>query len=74
MELLILLVSKNGQLVTRGEIAQRLWPDGVFVDTEHGINSFIRKIRLVLRMIRSSLDSYRRSREKVIGSSRQSRG
>ena len=49
MELLILLVSKNGQLVTRAEIAQRLWPDGVFVDTEHGINSFIRKIRLVLR-------------------------
>ena len=49
MELLILLVSKNGQLVTRAEIAERLWPDGVFVDTEHGINSFIRKIRLVLR-------------------------
>jgi DNA-binding winged helix-turn-helix (wHTH) protein len=49
MELLILLVSKNGQLVTRAEIAERLWPDGVFVDTEHGINSFIRKIRRVLR-------------------------
>jgi TolB-like protein/DNA-binding winged helix-turn-helix (wHTH) protein len=49
MELLILLVSKNGQLVTRAEIAERLWPDGVFVDTEHGINTFIRKIRVVLR-------------------------
>jgi TolB-like protein/DNA-binding winged helix-turn-helix (wHTH) protein len=49
MELLILLVSKDGLLVTRDEIAERLWPDGVFVDTEHGINSFIRKIRLVLR-------------------------
>jgi DNA-binding winged helix-turn-helix (wHTH) protein len=49
MELLILLVSKNGQLVTRAEIAERLWPDGIFVDTEHGINTFIRKIRVVLR-------------------------
>jgi DNA-binding winged helix-turn-helix (wHTH) protein/tetratricopeptide (TPR) repeat protein len=49
MELLILLVSKNGQLVTRAEIAGRLWPDDVFVDTEHGINSFIRKIRQALR-------------------------
>jgi TolB-like protein/DNA-binding winged helix-turn-helix (wHTH) protein/Tfp pilus assembly protein PilF len=49
MELLILLVSKKGQLVSRAEIAERLWPDGVFVDTEHGTNSFIRKIRLVLR-------------------------
>jgi TolB-like protein/DNA-binding winged helix-turn-helix (wHTH) protein len=49
MELLILLVSKSGHLVTRAEIAERLWPDGVFVDTEHGINSFVRKIRLVLR-------------------------
>jgi DNA-binding winged helix-turn-helix (wHTH) protein len=49
MELLILLVSKNGRFVTRAEIAERLWPDGVFVDTDHGINTFIRKIRLVLR-------------------------
>lgn len=42
-------MSKKGQLVTRAENAERLWPNGVFVDTEHGINSFIRKIRLVLR-------------------------
>jgi DNA-binding winged helix-turn-helix (wHTH) protein len=49
LELLILLVSKNGQLVTRAEIAERLWPRDVFVDTEHGINSIMRKIRVVLR-------------------------
>src|ERR1700722_8358196 len=49
MELLLLLVSKNGQLVTREQIAEHLWPPGVFVDTEHGINSFMRKIRVVLR-------------------------
>jgi TolB-like protein/DNA-binding winged helix-turn-helix (wHTH) protein len=49
MELLILLVSREGQLVTRAEIAQRMWDSEVFVDTEHGINTAIRKIRQVLR-------------------------
>jgi TolB-like protein/DNA-binding winged helix-turn-helix (wHTH) protein len=49
MELLILLASREGQLVTRQEIAERLWSSEVFVDTEHGINTAIRKIRQVLR-------------------------
>lgn len=49
MELLILLVEADGQLVTRSEIAERLWEREVFVDTEHGINTAIRKIRQVLR-------------------------
>src|SRR5487761_1443292 len=48
MELLILLATRNGQLVTRAEIAQRLWGTEVFVDTEHGINTAIRKIRHAL--------------------------
>ncbi len=49
MELLILLASREGQLVTRTEIAQRLWESEVFVDTEHGINTAIRKVRYLLR-------------------------
>jgi DNA-binding winged helix-turn-helix (wHTH) protein len=49
MELLILLASREGQLVTRAEIAERLWSSEVFVDTEHGINTAIRKVRTVLR-------------------------
>ena len=49
MELLILLVSRQGQLVTRDEIAQRLWSSEIFVDTEHGINTAIRKLRHLLR-------------------------
>ncbi len=48
MELLILLVSREGQLVTRTEIAEHLWDKEVFVDTEHGINTAVRKIRQVL--------------------------
>src|SRR5690242_20293928 len=49
MELLILLVTKDGCLVTRQEIIEHLWGKEVFVDTEHGINTAVRKIRNVLR-------------------------
>jgi TolB-like protein/DNA-binding winged helix-turn-helix (wHTH) protein/Tfp pilus assembly protein PilF len=49
MELLILLVSRRGELVTRDEIIARLWGKDVFVDTEQGINTAIRKIRQALR-------------------------
>jgi len=48
LELLILLVTKHGEVVTRDEIAGCLWGREVFVDSEHGINTAIRKIRLVL--------------------------
>ena len=49
MELLILLAEKDGNVVTRQEIIERLWGKDVFVDTEHGINTAIRKIRLALK-------------------------
>lgn len=48
MELLILLASREGQLVTRPEIVERLWSSEVFVDTEHGINTAVRKLRYLL--------------------------
>src|SRR5215469_12586073 len=49
MELLILLATRNGNLVTRQEIVERVWGKDVFVDTEHGINTAVRKIRVALR-------------------------
>jgi DNA-binding winged helix-turn-helix (wHTH) protein/Tol biopolymer transport system component len=49
LELLMLLASREGQLVTREEIARHLWSTEVFVDTEHGINTAIRKIRTALK-------------------------
>ncbi len=49
MEVLILLAERQGQLVTREEIIQRLWGDDVFVDTRQGINTAIHKIRQALR-------------------------
>lgn len=49
MDLLILLAERQGQLVSREEIIEKLWGKEVFVDTVHGINTAIRKIRQVLR-------------------------
>src|SRR5437763_2436107 len=49
MELLILLAGRNGQLVSREEIIEKLWGKDVFVDSEHGVNTAIRKIRNALQ-------------------------
>jgi TolB-like protein/DNA-binding winged helix-turn-helix (wHTH) protein len=49
LELLILLAERNGEVVSRQQIIERLWGKDVFVDTEHGINTAIRKVRAALR-------------------------
>jgi DNA-binding winged helix-turn-helix (wHTH) protein/tetratricopeptide (TPR) repeat protein len=48
MELLILLVSRREQLVSREEIVAKLWRSDLFVDTELNINNIVRKIRTAL--------------------------
>lgn len=48
LEALMFLVENKGQLVTREQLANRLWGKDVFVDVEQGINTIIRKIRLAL--------------------------
>jgi TolB-like protein/DNA-binding winged helix-turn-helix (wHTH) protein/Tfp pilus assembly protein PilF len=48
MELLILLVERRGELVSRQEIVERLWGDNVYVDAENGINTAVRKIRVAM--------------------------
>jgi predicted ATPase/serine/threonine protein kinase len=48
MELLLLLVQRRGELVTRDEIVERIWGKGVFLDTDNSINAAIRKLRQVL--------------------------
>ncbi len=49
MEILLLLVERRGQLVSREEIIARIWGKDVFLDTDTSINSAIRKIRQALR-------------------------
>lgn len=43
------LVSRPGELVSRQELRSALWPDGVFVDQEHGLNIAVAKLRRALR-------------------------
>jgi DNA-binding winged helix-turn-helix (wHTH) protein len=47
-QLLSLLVERRGQLVTREEIREYIWGNGVFVDSENAIRTAVSKIRRVL--------------------------
>ncbi|HWB33588.1 MAG TPA: transcriptional regulator [Acidobacteriaceae bacterium] len=47
-EALLLLLERPGDVLTRAEISRRLWPDGTFVDYEHGVNSAINRLREAL--------------------------
>jgi DNA-binding winged helix-turn-helix (wHTH) protein len=47
-QVLCLLLDRPGTLLTREEISRELWPDGTFVDYEHGVNSAINRIREAL--------------------------
>ena len=47
-QILRTLLEHPGELVSREELRQRLWPQGTFVDFEHGLNTAIKKIRDVL--------------------------
>jgi len=49
MELLILLVERRGELVSREDIAERLWGKDVFLDVDRSINTAISKVRVALR-------------------------
>ena len=49
VELLLLLIERKGQLVTRDQIIARIWGKDVFLDTDNSINAAIRKIRQVLK-------------------------
>ena len=46
--LLALMLEHPGELLTRDELRDRLWPDGTFVDFEHGLNAAIKRLRAVL--------------------------
>jgi cholera toxin transcriptional activator len=47
-QILLMLLEKPGQLLTRDEISRELWPEGTFVDYEHGVNSAVNRIREAL--------------------------
>jgi len=48
MQLLAMLLERPGEILTREELRQRLWPSDVFVDFDRGLNKSIQKIREAL--------------------------
>ncbi|HUN62773.1 MAG TPA: winged helix-turn-helix domain-containing protein [Candidatus Sulfotelmatobacter sp.] len=46
--ILSLLLERPGEIVTRDEMQQKLWPADTFVDFEHSLNSAIKKLRAAL--------------------------
>ena len=42
------LLERPGEVVTREELRDRLWPDGTFVDFDHSLNAAVNSIREVL--------------------------
>ncbi len=48
MELLIFLLERREQMVSRDEIVKRLWRSDLFIDTEKNINNIVRKLRTAL--------------------------
>jgi len=49
LEILVLLVERAGEVVTRDQIVARVWGKSVFFDTDNGIRVAIRKLRQALR-------------------------
>ena len=48
MELLIYLVGRRDQMVSREDIVKKLWRSNLFIDTERNLNNIVRKIRTAL--------------------------
>jgi len=43
------LLERPGEIVTREQLRERLWPSDTFVDFEHSVNAAIKKLRQALR-------------------------
>ena len=47
-EILRMMLDRPGDVVTREELRQRLWPNGTFVDFEHSLNAAVKRLRAAL--------------------------
>jgi DNA-binding winged helix-turn-helix (wHTH) protein len=48
MQVLLALLNAPGEIVTREELRQKIWPADTFVDFEHSLNTAIKKLRQAL--------------------------
>jgi DNA-binding winged helix-turn-helix (wHTH) protein len=47
-QVLLMLLERPGEVLSREEISRALWSDGTFVDYDHGVNSAVNRIREAL--------------------------
>src|SRR5713226_8592035 len=47
-QVLALLLERAGEVVTRDELRQKLWPADTFVDFDHSLNTAVNKLRELL--------------------------
>ena len=45
LQILLALLGKPGEVVTREELRTKLWPAGTFVDFDHGLNAAVKRLR-----------------------------
>jgi TolB-like protein/DNA-binding winged helix-turn-helix (wHTH) protein/tetratricopeptide (TPR) repeat protein len=48
IHVLVALLERPGELLTREELRQRVWPQDTFVDFDHALNTAVKKIRATL--------------------------
>src|SRR5258707_5872070 len=48
IQMLVALLERPGELLTREELRQRVWPGDTFVDFDHALNTAVKKIRAAL--------------------------
>jgi TolB-like protein/DNA-binding winged helix-turn-helix (wHTH) protein/Tfp pilus assembly protein PilF len=48
LQVLALLLNNPGEMVTREELCRELWPNGTFVDFDHGLNAAVNRLRVAL--------------------------
>src|SRR5713226_3229583 len=47
-QVLVVLLENPGEIITREELRNRLWPGDTFVDFDHGLNNAVMRLREVL--------------------------
>src|ERR1700729_1711510 len=47
-QVLLMLLERPGEVLSREEISRALWSDGTFVDYDHGVNSAVNRVREAL--------------------------
>jgi DNA-binding winged helix-turn-helix (wHTH) protein/tetratricopeptide (TPR) repeat protein len=47
-QVLVALLDRAGELVTREELQRRVWPTHTFIDFEHGLNKAVNRLRVAL--------------------------